>query len=75
MAGWTSACARWPARPSILWLIKEAGAAGESLPGNRGELYARFVSRMLRRDTDRRHGCPDSRSGSSGRPWSTWPFT
>lgn len=40
--------------PLVLWLIKEAGAAGESIPGNRGELYARFVSRMLRRDTDRR---------------------
>jgi len=40
--------------PLLLWLIKEAGAAGESLPGNRGELYARFVSRMLRRDTERR---------------------
>jgi len=40
--------------PLILWLIKEAGAARESVPGNRGELYARFVSRMLRRDTDRR---------------------
>ena len=40
--------------PLILWLIKEAGAAGESVPGNRGELYARFVSRMLRRDTERR---------------------
>jgi formylglycine-generating enzyme required for sulfatase activity len=40
--------------PLILWLIKEAGAAGESIPGNRGELHARFVSRMLRRDTDRR---------------------
>ena len=40
--------------PLILWLIKEAGGAGESIPGNRGELYARFVSRMLRRDTDRR---------------------
>ena len=40
--------------PLILWLIKEAGAAGESLPGNRGELYARFVSRLLRRDTERR---------------------
>jgi formylglycine-generating enzyme required for sulfatase activity len=39
--------------PLILWLIKEAGMAGESLPGNRGELYARFVSRMLRRDTER----------------------
>jgi formylglycine-generating enzyme required for sulfatase activity len=40
--------------PLILWLIKEAGGAGESIPGNRGELYARFVSRMLRLDTDRR---------------------
>jgi formylglycine-generating enzyme required for sulfatase activity len=40
--------------PLILWLIKEAGAAGESVPGNRGDLYARFVSRMLRRDTVRR---------------------
>jgi hypothetical protein len=30
------------------------GAAGESVPGNRGELYARFVARMLRWDTDRR---------------------
>jgi len=40
--------------PLVLWLIKEAGTAGETVPGNRGELYARFVSRMLRRDTDRR---------------------
>jgi len=40
--------------PLVLWLIKEAGAVGEAVPGNRGELYARFVSRMLRRDTDRR---------------------
>jgi formylglycine-generating enzyme required for sulfatase activity len=40
--------------PLFLWLIKEAGAAEEDLPGNRGELYARFVSRMLKRDTDRR---------------------
>ncbi len=40
--------------PLILWLIKEAGAADEALPGNRGELYARFVSRMLRRDTRRK---------------------
>jgi formylglycine-generating enzyme required for sulfatase activity len=40
--------------PLLLWLIKEAGAAGESIPGNRGELYAHFVSRVLRRDTDRR---------------------
>jgi formylglycine-generating enzyme required for sulfatase activity len=40
--------------PLILWLIKEAGAAAESIPGNRGELYRRFVARMLRRDTQRR---------------------
>jgi formylglycine-generating enzyme required for sulfatase activity len=40
--------------PLILWLVKEAGAAGESLPGNRGELYERFASRMLRRDTQQR---------------------
>jgi formylglycine-generating enzyme required for sulfatase activity len=40
--------------PLMLWLIKEAGKAGESLPGNRGEMYAHFVSRMLRRDTERR---------------------
>lgn len=40
--------------PLILWLIKEAGQQGESVPGNRGELYERFVSRMLRRDTERR---------------------
>ncbi len=40
--------------PLLLWLIKEAGAAGESIPGNRGELYIRFVSRLLRRDTERR---------------------
>ena len=40
--------------PLVLWLIKEAGTAEEAVPGNRGELCARFVSRMLRRDTDRR---------------------
>jgi hypothetical protein len=41
--------------PLILWLIKKAVAAREPVPGNRGKLYARFVSRMLRRDTkDRR---------------------
>ncbi|MCP4544663.1 MAG: SUMF1/EgtB/PvdO family nonheme iron enzyme [Chloroflexi bacterium] len=39
--------------PLILWLVKEAGAAGELVPGNRGDLYANFVSKMLRRDTDR----------------------
>jgi formylglycine-generating enzyme required for sulfatase activity len=53
--GWLDQRLRPMARtPLVLWLIKEAGAAGESVPGNRGELYARFVSRMLRRDTDRR---------------------
>jgi formylglycine-generating enzyme required for sulfatase activity len=41
-------------RPLLLYLMKEAAAAGESLPGNRGELYARFVSRLLRRDTERK---------------------
>lgn len=45
-------------RPLLLYLIKEAGAADEALPGNRGELYARFVSRLLRRDTERQ---PDAR--------------
>ena len=40
--------------PLILWLIKEDGVAGEDVPGNRGELYASFVKRMLRRDTERR---------------------
>ncbi|MCP4514917.1 MAG: CHAT domain-containing protein, partial [Delftia sp.] len=40
--------------PLILWLIKEGGVAREDVPGNRGELYARFVARMLRRDTERR---------------------
>ncbi len=40
--------------PLLLWMIKEAGKeAGASLPGNRGQLYERFVSRMLQRDTDR----------------------
>jgi formylglycine-generating enzyme required for sulfatase activity len=41
-------------RPLLLWLIQKAGEVGESIPGNRGELYARFVSRILRRDTERR---------------------
>lgn len=36
--------------PLLLWLIKEAGKAGEALPGNRGELFDRFVNRMLERD-------------------------
>jgi HEAT repeat protein len=36
--------------PLLLWLIKEAGLAGEQLPGNRGELFDRFVTRMLGRD-------------------------
>lgn len=42
--------------PLILWLVKEAGAADEDLPGNRGELYARFVTKMLKRDVERRMG-------------------
>lgn len=40
-------------RPLLLYLMKEAALADESLPGNRGELYARFVSRLLARDTDK----------------------
>jgi formylglycine-generating enzyme required for sulfatase activity len=37
--------------PLILKLVMEMGATGESIPDNRGELYAGFVSRLLRRDT------------------------
>ncbi len=37
--------------PLILKLITETAASGESIPGSRGELYARLVSRLLRRDT------------------------
>jgi HEAT repeat protein len=36
--------------PLLLWMIKEAGLAGEELPGNRGELFDRFVDRILERD-------------------------
>jgi HEAT repeat protein len=36
--------------PLFLWLIKEAGMAGEELPGNRGELFARFVKQVLKRE-------------------------
>ncbi len=36
--------------PLLLWLIKEAGAAGEELPGNRGELFDRFVKQVLKRE-------------------------
>jgi HEAT repeat protein len=36
--------------PLLLWLIKEAGLAGEELPGNRGELFDRFVKRVLKRE-------------------------
>jgi predicted NACHT family NTPase len=39
--------------PLILKLVMETAASGESIPGTRGELYARFVSRLLRRDTGR----------------------
>ncbi|MEO0598357.1 MAG: SUMF1/EgtB/PvdO family nonheme iron enzyme, partial [Chloroflexota bacterium] len=41
--------------PLILWLIKEAWLETRGrIPGNRGELYANFIERMLRRDDDRR---------------------
>lgn len=36
--------------PLLLWLIKEAGVAGEELPGNRGELFNRFVRQVLKRE-------------------------
>lgn len=36
--------------PLLLWLIKEAGVAGEELPGNRGELFDRFVKQVLKRE-------------------------
>jgi predicted NACHT family NTPase len=36
--------------PLLLWLIKETGRAGEKIPGNRGELFDRFVERVLARD-------------------------
>ncbi|MEO1646137.1 MAG: NACHT domain-containing protein, partial [Chloroflexota bacterium] len=41
--------------PLLLWLIKEAWLErrGE-IPGNRGELYANFIERMLRRDDERK---------------------
>ncbi len=43
------------ATPLLLWLIKEAWVESrERIPGNRGELYANFINRMLRRDDDRR---------------------
>jgi HEAT repeat protein len=36
--------------PLLLWLIKEAGLAGKELPGNRGELFERFVKGVLERE-------------------------
>jgi HEAT repeat protein len=36
--------------PLLLWLIKEAGLAGEELPGNRGQLFDRFVDQVLKRE-------------------------
>jgi HEAT repeat protein len=36
--------------PLLLWLIKDAGLAGEELPGNRGELFDRFVRQVLKRE-------------------------
>ncbi|MCB0165015.1 MAG: SUMF1/EgtB/PvdO family nonheme iron enzyme, partial [Anaerolineae bacterium] len=41
--------------PLLLWLIKEAWLETRGrIPGNRGELYANFITRMLRRDDDRK---------------------
>jgi formylglycine-generating enzyme required for sulfatase activity len=37
--------------PLLLKLVTEAVATGESIPGNRGQLCAGLVSRLLRRDT------------------------
>ncbi|MCB0174944.1 MAG: TIR domain-containing protein, partial [Anaerolineae bacterium] len=43
------------ATPLLLWLIKEAWLETRGrIPGNRGELYANFITRMLRRDDDRK---------------------
>ncbi|MCB0213320.1 MAG: SUMF1/EgtB/PvdO family nonheme iron enzyme [Anaerolineae bacterium] len=41
--------------PMLLWLIKEAWLETRGrIPGNRGELYANFITHMLRRDDDRK---------------------
>ena len=36
--------------PLFLWMIKEAGLSGEELPGNRGQLFDRFVGQVLKRE-------------------------
>ena len=41
--------------PLLLWMVKEAWLETRGrVPGNRGELYANFIERMLRRDDDRK---------------------
>ncbi|MBL8166243.1 MAG: SUMF1/EgtB/PvdO family nonheme iron enzyme [Anaerolineae bacterium] len=48
--------------PLLLWLIKEAWQETKGrIPGNRGELYASFIERMLRRDDDRKLSASISR--------------
>ncbi|MCC6975110.1 MAG: SUMF1/EgtB/PvdO family nonheme iron enzyme [Anaerolineae bacterium] len=42
--------------PLLLWLIKEAWLESHNVPGNRGALYGNFVTRMLRRDDERKIG-------------------
>jgi HEAT repeat protein len=36
--------------PLFLWMIKEAGLSGEELPGNRGQLFDRFIEQVLKRE-------------------------
>ena len=36
--------------PLFLWMIKEAGLSGEELPGNRGQLFDRFIGQVLIRE-------------------------
>jgi hypothetical protein len=36
--------------PLLLWMIKEAALFGEELPGNRGQLFDRFIDQVLRRE-------------------------
>jgi hypothetical protein len=39
--------------PLFLWMIKEAGLSGEELPGNRGQLFDRFIEQVLKREQKR----------------------
>ena len=36
--------------PLLLWMIKEAGLSGQELPGNRGQLFDRFIEQVLKRE-------------------------